>query len=151
MARVRDILYRFRPAGSPGAPGTAGVPVDRGADLAAELALLFAQLADTEAACTALVENARQDAATRRRRAVESAHALVAGARDEAAVERAAVAAAAQHAGEAELAALRAEAESEAHALQRRAAERTPEHVARVVTFVRTVADPSSAEGEGAA
>lgn len=151
MARVRDILYRFRPAGSPGAPGTAGVPVDRGADLAAELAPVFAHLAEAETACTALVEGVRRDAAARRRRAVDSAHALVAQARDQATVERAAAAAAAERAGEPELAALRADAEQEAVELGGRAAERTPEHVARVVALVRTIADLPPAEGAGAA
>ena len=151
MARVRDILYRFRPAGSPGAAGTAGVPVDRGADLAAELAPLFAQLADTEAACTALVDHARTEARSRHDRVVVSAHALVAAARDEAAVERATAAAMVRRAGEAELTALRVAAEREAHELERRAAERIPEHVARVVTVVRAVANLSPVEGQGVA
>ena len=48
MPRVRDVLYRFRPAGAPGAASSAGVPVDRSADLAAELEPVFALLADTE-------------------------------------------------------------------------------------------------------
>ena len=151
MARVRDILYRFRPAGSPGAAGTAGVPVDRGADLSAELAPLFAQLADTEAACDALVENARSEAVARHGRVSDSAHALVEGARDEAVVERAASAAATQSSGETELGSIRAHAESEAQELGRRAAARLPDHVARVVAFVRTVVGLPSGEGRGAA
>lgn len=151
MARVRDILYRFRPAGSPGAAGTAGVPVDRGADLAAELAPLFAQLADTETACDALVERARTDDAARHARVIASAQALVEGARDEAVVERAAAAAATRSAGEAELGAIRTRARSEAEEVRRRTAARLPDHVARVVAFARTVADPPAGEGRGVA
>jgi vacuolar-type H+-ATPase subunit H len=151
MARVRDILYRFRPAGSPGAAGTAGVPVDRGADLAAELGPLFAQLADTETACDALVETARSEAVARHGRAIDAAHALIERARDEAVVERAASAAATQSAGETQLASILAHAEAEAEEVRRRAAARLPDHVARVVAFVRTVSDLPSGQGRGAA
>ncbi|MFZ2013462.1 MAG: hypothetical protein WAV00_06545 [Nocardioides sp.] len=151
MARVRDILYRFRPAGSPGAAGAAGVPVDRDADLAAELAPLFAQLADTERACDALLEQARRDADDRRNHLVESAHALMAAAQAEAGVERAAASSATQRSGEPELVSIRSRAESEAEELRRRADARIPPQVARVVTFVRSVLDLPGDEGRGAA
>ncbi len=123
--------------------------MDRGADLAAELAPLFAQLADTEAACDALVEKARSDAVARRGRDTESAHAIVATAARDAATERAAAVVATQRAGQVKLSSIRAIGEQEAEELRRRAAARMPDHVARVVAVVRTLADPPSGEGRG--
>ena len=73
MARVRDVLYRFRPAGAPGAASAAGVPVDRAADLAAELEPLLAQLATTERTVAGIREQAIRDAAEIRARDVERA------------------------------------------------------------------------------
>ena len=37
MTRTRELLERFRPAGTPGAAGGRGVPVDRVAERSAEL------------------------------------------------------------------------------------------------------------------
>jgi hypothetical protein len=69
VPRVRDWLDRFRPAGGPGAPSAAGVPTDRRAVAAAELAPVFAALVDA-------VHNA--DAG--RHRAAEEARRLVSAA-----------------------------------------------------------------------
>jgi hypothetical protein len=149
MARARDILYRFRPAGSPGAAGTAGVPVDRAADLEAELEPLFAQLADTEAACASLVEDARHRAAARHLRDVEAARVLVATARDEAAIARAAAAVAAQRAGESDLSTILARAETEAEALRQRSSAHVASYVARVVAAVRAAGVAPSTDGQG--
>ena len=80
MARVRDILFRFRPAGARVPAAEAGVPVDRAADLAAELEPLFAQLADAEAECAAFVERAQTTAAGRRERDAQAADSIVADA-----------------------------------------------------------------------
>nr|HYS37721.1 hypothetical protein [Pseudonocardiaceae bacterium] len=44
----RNFRYRYRPAGTPGAATQAGVPVDRTAEATAELAPVFALLADVE-------------------------------------------------------------------------------------------------------
>ena len=151
MARARDILYRFRPAGSPGAAGATGVPVDRGADLEAELGPLFGLLADTEAACDAIVERARSDADSRATRDDESAGAIVGSAEGDAAAERATAEASARRAGAAELNAIRAAAEHEAEEVRRRAAARMPGYVARVVELVRAVGEPSPPEGRGGA
>ena len=63
MPRIRDLLYRFRPAGAPGVAGPAGVPVDRVSDLAAELAPVLASLAPVQQRCAEIVEAARQEAA----------------------------------------------------------------------------------------
>jgi hypothetical protein len=59
---VRDLLYRFRPAGGPGSATPAGVPADRERDLAAELEPVFAALAPTVARCRELVEDGRREA-----------------------------------------------------------------------------------------
>jgi vacuolar-type H+-ATPase subunit H len=146
MVRARDILYRFRPAGAPGAAGAAGVPVDRTADLEAELAPVLALLADTEAACDALIEEARQRAATLRARDLESARAVVEAATGEAAAARAAAATSATQAAEVELRTIRDAAAREAEELRRRASERVPGCASRVVELVRGVGDSTPAE-----
>jgi len=91
LPRARDLLNRFRPSGTPGAAGAAGVPVDRAAGAAAELAPLFAALAPTERRCEELLAEAEADARRIRREAEEEAARLVAVARDRQATERAAV------------------------------------------------------------
>jgi DNA anti-recombination protein RmuC len=68
MPRVRDLLYRFRPLGSPGSATRAGVPVDRERGLAQELEPVFAALASTLADCRATVEQGRRQAAQTRAR-----------------------------------------------------------------------------------
>jgi vacuolar-type H+-ATPase subunit H len=145
MVRARDILYRFRPAGAPGAAGAAGVPVDRTADLEAELAPVLSLLVDTEAACDALIEEARQRAAALRARDVESARAMVEAATGEAAAARAAAATSATQAAEVELRTIREAAVREAEQLRRRASERVPDCVSRVVERVRGVGDSTPA------
>lgn len=139
MPRVRDLLYRLRPAGAPGAASTAGVPADRRADLAAELEPLFAQLATTEQECTAAVVRARTEAEDIRARSAERARRIVSEAEERASAERAAAAAQARgragdHPAEALLAARR-----EAAQLRDRAIERMPAYVAEVVASVCAV------------
>ncbi|HTY73602.1 MAG TPA: hypothetical protein VMI11_14475 [Actinomycetes bacterium] len=92
MPRVRDLLYRFRPAGAPGAASAAGVPVDRRADMASELAPLFGLLTDTEGECVRIRERADADAAETRREAATEAGDILATARRAADGERAAAA-----------------------------------------------------------
>jgi len=91
LPRTRDLLIRFRPSGTPGAAGAAGVPLDRAAGAAAELAPLFAALAPTERRCEDLLAEAEADARRIRGEAEEEAARLVAVARDRQATERAAV------------------------------------------------------------
>lgn len=64
MSRVRDLLYRFRPAGAPGAASAAAVPMDRRSSLEAELSPLFAWLAVTERECDAVREEASNRASS---------------------------------------------------------------------------------------
>jgi hypothetical protein len=93
MPRVRDVLHRFRPSGSPGAATAAGVPADRAGELAAELEPVFALLADTERECANILENAREGEAEIRARDAERARGVVAAGRALVESERAAAAA----------------------------------------------------------
>ena len=78
MARSRDLLQRFRPAGAPGTAATAGVPADRVAELSAELEPVLALLDEvTEVAGRIRAEGTR-DAARVRAAAGERARTLVA-------------------------------------------------------------------------
>jgi hypothetical protein len=136
MPRIRDVLHRFRPAGAPGAPSAAGVPVDRAADVAAELAPVFAELIDTERQCAAIRERAEQTAAATRSAAAEHARAIVAVAGGHVPAERAAAAARVRQSADGEFAAATAAAEREADELRRRAQERLPAAVERVVAYL---------------
>jgi vacuolar-type H+-ATPase subunit H len=137
VPRVRDLLYRFRPAGAPGAAAAAGVPVDRRADLTAELEPLFARLASTEEECSRIRERGRDEAEAIRRRAAERAQAIVAAADARTQAERDSATARLWQRGETESSALLAAAQQEAAAVRERAAERMPTHVARVLESVR--------------
>jgi hypothetical protein len=137
VAGIRDLLSRFRPAGAPGPAGAAGVPADRRQAVAAELAPLFAALAEVEAECERLRRDARQAAAAREAAAAEQARVMVARARDDAAAERAAAAARVREASGAELAQLAASAAAEADEAGRRAAQQLPGLVSQVVGRVR--------------
>lgn len=69
MPRVRDLLYRFRPARAPGAAASAGVPVDRTAELTAELEpLIAAAEAHTASERAAATDEAQLHAESRRSR-----------------------------------------------------------------------------------
>jgi vacuolar-type H+-ATPase subunit H len=83
------LLRRFRFLGVPGAPAAVGVPVDRRAVRAAELAPVLQALAGAEAEAAAIVARAEQDAAHRRERAAARAHSIVAEASDRAGAVRA--------------------------------------------------------------
>jgi hypothetical protein len=69
MPRVRDLLYRFRPEGAPGAAAAAGVPADRAAELTAELEpLIAAAEAHTASERAAATDEAQLHAESRRSR-----------------------------------------------------------------------------------
>ena len=136
MPRVRDLLYRFRPAGTPGAAGQAGVPADRAAETAAELEPLFARLADTEQECREILAQARRDAAQIRELGLRQAQAVVGDAGGRGEVERTMTAAQLSQDGEREADTERRRAEAAVSALHQRAAEMVPAYVDAVVNRV---------------
>jgi hypothetical protein len=78
MPRVRDVLLRFRPSGTPGAATAAGVPVDRANEVAAELEPVFDLLAETERECARIIEDAVAESVGIRARDAARARAVVA-------------------------------------------------------------------------
>jgi hypothetical protein len=132
MPRVRDFLYRFRPAGAPGAVAAAGVPIDRTAELTAELEPLFASLARTERECADIRARADGDAVAIRAHAADRARGLLSAAEPRTAAERAAAAATAQQRTESQAADQMAAAGQEAAAVRQLATSRMPGFVAGV-------------------
>ena len=136
MPRVRDVLYRFSPAGAPGAASSAGVPVDRLADRSAELAPVFALLTGTEQECREILEAGEREAAAVRAEAEQRARAVVAAARAQVELERAAVVSRALQQEAAERALSLDAATGAADELRERAARQLPSFVADAVTRV---------------
>lgn len=141
MVRVRDVLHSFRPAGAPGAAGAAGVPADRGADLAAELEPVFAQLANTEQECANIAVRASQAAAQIRARDEERARGSLAAARERMDAERAAAVAQMRPNALAKSTAAAVAAEREAAEIRRHAAEHMGSYVDLVVASVGSLID----------
>lgn len=137
MPRSRDLLNRFRPTGTPGAAGAAGVPVDHDAGSAAELAPVLAALAATESACDALVAEARARAARVRDAAQVQAQELLADTRGRLGAEQAAVVARARERRAGESAVELRAAELRAAEVRSAAEERRAGCVAEVVAAVR--------------
>ena len=67
MPRSRDILQRFRSAGTPGAATATGVPADRVAELSAELEPVLAQLVSVQQEVSRIRADAHNEAERRRR------------------------------------------------------------------------------------
>lgn len=63
MPQLSDFLTRFRPVGAPGSAGTAAVPADKAAALAAELDPVLDLLAKTDEHCAGVIAAAEQRAA----------------------------------------------------------------------------------------
>ncbi len=132
MARLRDVLDRFRPAGTPGAAAEGGVPADRAADQAAELAPLFDLLQPDEVAAQRIRDRAAAEAERCRADGRVRAAAIVEQARREGAALRARIVAEARARAADERTAAEQEAASTAEAFRLRAERRMPAYVARV-------------------
>jgi vacuolar-type H+-ATPase subunit E/Vma4 len=136
-------LERFRPAGTPGAAGRSGVPVDRSADAAAELTPLLLLLDDVQDEA----ERMRKDAIERvdeiRRTAHREADQIVTRARLEAQRVRAEAEAKAQSRATVTWADRQAQNAAEIERLQQRSAERMGRYVDRVVSLARAWLDES--------
>ena len=141
MVRVRDVLHGFRPAGATGAAGDAGVPADRGADLAAELEPVFAHLASTERECARIAARAGQAAAKVRAREAERARGTIAAARERMDAERAAAVAQMRPNALEKSTAAAVAAEREAAEIRRHAVERMGSYVDLIVVSVDRLID----------
>jgi hypothetical protein len=137
MPGVRDVLARFRPAGTPGPAAPAGVPSDRRAVALAELEPVFAALAGAEAQAAAVREAARETADRRRAAAADQARSMLARARAAAGAERAAAAAARRRAAAADLTAITERAARTADTIRRRSRQQIPDLSGRAVALVR--------------
>ena len=84
MPQWRNVLDRFRPAGTPGAAGRPGIPVDRSADATAELTAVLALLDDAQEEAARTRQVAIDRAQEIRRAAHRQAAELVVKARDDA-------------------------------------------------------------------
>lgn len=147
MARSRNLLERFRPAGTPGAAAKPGVPADRVAELSAELEPVLTLLDDTVREARAIRAQAHQRAEQVRRRAEDRSRALLAEARRDAEAERSAAAVRVTEKAESEAAASLAAAEQEAEEIRRRGTELMPVYVDRVLDALRKELAPGPQEG----
>lgn len=139
MARLGELLERFRHVATPGPPAAAGVPDDAAADLQAELRPLIAALDDVEDKVQALVDAAAAEAAAVRERGARDAERIMDDARLQAAGLRAAPP---EERPDDEALAIVARAGAEADGVLRRSRNRIPSLVARVVSCVRAGVEP---------
>jgi hypothetical protein len=147
---ARDLLERFRPAGTPGAAAPAGVPYDRAAALEDELRPVLALLAPTEQECAAVTRDATVRADRIRAEASASAAAELARARLDAESARAAAADDRRRRGDEEDAVELERAARTSADLGALARRRLPDLTARVVAATRaalTAPGPPAASG----
>jgi hypothetical protein len=88
LPHISDFLSRFRPIGPPGSASRTGIPVDRAAELVAELEPVLTMLATTQARCAAALADAEQRAVTIGTEANARALGIAAEGRDRAAAAR---------------------------------------------------------------
>lgn len=136
MAGLRGVLFRFRPAGTPGAPTPGAVPGDRAAEADAELAPVLAELADAEDEAARIRAAGEARASAIREQAEHDAQRILDRARQDAQTARADAEARARAVQAARSAALVAEAETEAVRLRDHAGEAVAASAARVVAGV---------------
>jgi hypothetical protein len=132
MTSARDLLERFRPAGTPGAAARAGVPADRARSLREELQPVLDLLEPTEAECDGVRARGAELTARVRRDAATRAASTLATARTQAEAARAEAAAGRRRRSDAEAARELEAAHLEAADVVRRSLARTPALAARV-------------------
>ncbi len=140
MPSTRDLLQRFRPAGTPGAASATGVPADRRDERAAELAGVFAALATAVEESDRVRREALAEAERRREAARAEATAWVAMARREAEAQRAQAVAQAHDEIATSARGSVAAAEQRAREIECAADRTRPQDVASVVAAVRALA-----------
>lgn len=141
MPRVRDLLYRLRPSGAPGAANPPGVPADRAREAADELAPVFALLEPVEAECRRIVAAAQQDAESQRAHDREAARDLLASAQARVPVEREAARARARRSAEERVAAAAGRGKASADQVRRQSEEQMPHYVDLVADRVWALVD----------
>jgi hypothetical protein len=139
VPRVRDLLYRFRPLGSPGSATRAGVPADRERALAEELEPVFASLASTLADCRATVEEGRRHAAQIHARDDAALRQLLASSDARAATARAAAKVQRQAEAGPEAERLGVVTDAQLDALHRRLEDRLPSYREQVAASVEAL------------
>ncbi|HUH68942.1 MAG TPA: hypothetical protein VLZ05_08680 [Mycobacterium sp.] len=137
MPQWRNALDRFRPAGTPGAAGRPGIPADRSADAAAELAEVLALLDDAQEEAARTRQAAADRAQKIRRAAQRQAAELVAKARDNAETVRAQAQADALREAGADEDEMRSQTEAEIARLRQRADERSAQDADSVAAAAR--------------
>lgn len=146
MPGWQDFLNRFRPAGAPGSAAPRGVPADRSAAAAAELMPVLVRLDDAHREAERIRATALEQAERLRRDGREAAAALLEHAREN-------VETVAAQAATAVLAAAQTEVPAEPPGgprLPRRAEERLPAYIDRVVTTARElVGEVGASTGAG--
>lgn len=131
-----EILRRFRIGGVPGAPSSAGVPIDRVTELEDELAPVFEALAPVQAQAAAIDAQALERASSLRAAGAARAAAIVAEARARASAEQAAAAAERHAIADGTRATVLGAGEREADRIERAARERTPALVDEIVARI---------------
>jgi vacuolar-type H+-ATPase subunit E/Vma4 len=146
----RNVLDRFRPAGTPGAAGRPGIPADRSADATAELTAVLALLDDAQEEATRIRQAAIERSQEVRRAAHRQAAELVAEARNNAESVRAQAEADALREAGADEGAMRHQTDAEIARLRQRADERLADDVDTLAAKARQWLDAvaGSASGE---
>lgn len=142
MPDLRRLFRRLRPAGTPGAAAGAGVPVDRRAELEAELAPVFRALAPSEAEHAAMLDDAARAASHARQRADAHAQRLLADAAAQAPRVQAEAAAAARRPAQTDVRRILGAAQRESERIRHRAESVLPGLVAEAVDLVGRSAGP---------
>ena len=137
MPQWRNMLDRFRPAGTPGAAGRPGIPADRSADAAVELTGMLALLDDAQEEAARTRQAAIDRAQEIRRAAHRQAAELVAKARDDAKTVRAQSEADALREASADEDDMRGQTEAEIARLRQRADDRSAHDVDIVTAQAR--------------
>ena len=137
LVSTRDLLERWRPSATPGAPAAAGVPADRVAERSAELEMVLSLLTEAQAEADRIRSDAIAEAARHRAAAHEQGQALINEAHRRAKAERSAAAAAAHAAGRESAQQIMDSASREAVSMAERARTREPALIAQIVAQAR--------------
>lgn len=141
MAELDRYLRRFRRMVSPpGRPGPAAVPADRAAELASELAPLFASIDDIDAEAGRILRDADEEIERIEDESRGHAQEILSRAREQSAVARAEAIAKQRDEAEKEIHRAHEEAAREADRIRRVGRDRIPDLVDEVIARIREAA-----------